>query len=145
MHVKKRTQKKLWTLLLMIQTNMASGEWYFSWYGASRSLVFFFFFLRLKTHRNIKPSVYMWSKIPDDQWPQCFPIALDFADIVKQKYEIIDFLDCWDDRRKIGITCIILTLPNFWNIGDHSRYYKTSISQSETSPILLARYLSLVA
>ena len=105
----------------------------------------FFFFLRLKTHRNIKPSVYMWGKIPDDQWPQCFPIALDFADIVKQKYEIIDFPDCWDDRRKIGITCIILTLPNFWNIGDHSRYYKTSISQSETSPILLARYLSLVA
>ena len=27
----------------------------------------FFFFLRLKTHRNIKPSVYMWGKIPDDQ------------------------------------------------------------------------------
>ena len=22
----------------------------------------FFFFLRLKTHRNIKPSVYMWGK-----------------------------------------------------------------------------------
>ena len=27
----------------------------------------FFFFLRLKTHRNIKPSVYMWGKIPDYQ------------------------------------------------------------------------------